>query len=90
MSRRPPRYRLLYLVVQTQGIVGVLTAAVASAVGALAVLAAGPAAVWAMATAAFVVTLVALFVYWLRSLAEIQSAIEPLHPTPPDEVDAPF
>ena len=90
MSRRPPRYRLLYLVVQTQGIVGVLTAAVASAVGALAVVTAGPAAVWAMATGAFVITLVALFIYWLRSLAEIQRAIKPLYPTPPDEVDAPF
>jgi uncharacterized membrane protein YoaK (UPF0700 family) len=67
-----------------------LTAAVASAIGALAVPAVGQTAVWAVAPAAFVVTLAALFIYWLRSLAEIQNAIKPLHPTPPDEVDSPF
>jgi hypothetical protein len=36
MSRRLPRIRLLYLVVQTQGIVGVITAVVSAAFIALA------------------------------------------------------
>ena len=90
MSRRPPRFRLAYLVVQTQGIVGVVTAAVAAAFGGLAVATVGPAAVWLIAPAAFGATLTGLFIYWQRSLAEIQGAIRPLHPTPPDEVDAPF
>jgi hypothetical protein len=90
MRRRPPRYRLPYFVVQTQGIVGVITAAVAAAVGGLAVSSAGPVLAWAFAVLAFAVTLAALLVYWQRSLAEIQAAIKPMHPTPPDELDAPF
>jgi hypothetical protein len=39
---------------------------------------------------AFLVTLVALFVYWHRSLADIRAAIRPLHPTPSDRVNEPF
>jgi hypothetical protein len=90
MSRRPPRRRLPYLVVQTQGIVGVVTAAVAAGIGGIALSTAGALAAGVAAAVAFVATLMVLFTYWQRSLAEIQSAVKPLYPTPPDEVDAPF
>lgn len=90
MSRRPPRYRLLYLVVQTQGIVGVVSAAVAAAFGGLAAAPYGPAAASVVAAVAFVVALAALFIYWQRSLAELRVSIRPLYPTPPEEIDASF
>jgi hypothetical protein len=90
MRQRPPHHRLPYYIVQTQGIVGVITAAVAAAVGGLAVSFAGPVLAWVVAALAFAATLGALLVYWLRSLADIQATVKPKFPTPPDELDAPF
>jgi hypothetical protein len=90
MSRRPPRFRLLYLVVQTQGIVGVMTAVVAGAFAGLAAAGFGPTAAWLAAVAAFSLNIAALFVYWQRSLVELQVSIKPLSPTPPEEIGAPF
>jgi len=58
--------------------------------GGIALSKAGALAAGAAAAVAFVATLMVLFTYWQRSLAEIQSAVKPLYPTPPDEVDAPF
>jgi hypothetical protein len=89
MRRGYPRYRMLYLVVQTQGVVGVITAGVAAAGAGLAVAAAGPVAVWVAATVAFAATVIALFIHWRHSLAELRGAIKPINPTPPDEIDAP-
>jgi hypothetical protein len=90
MNRRPPRRELLYLVVQTQGIVGVLAGAVAAAFGGLAAAPAGAGVAWVVAALAFAATVAALFTYWQRSLATLRAAIRPIHPTPPDEMDAPF
>lgn len=90
MNRTQPRFPLLYLVVQTQGIVGVITAAVAAVFGGVAFVPLGATAGWVVAAIAFLVTLVALFAYWQRSLRELWAAIKPLYPTPPDEVNAPF
>lgn len=90
MMRRPPRHMLRHLVVQTQGIVGVVTAAVAAAFGGLAAAPAGTVAAGGAAVAAFVVTLAMLLVYWERSLAELTASIRPINPTPPGEIDAPF
>ena len=90
MSRRPPRFRLLYLAVQTQGIVGVVTSVVAAGTAGLAATGLGPAIAWGAAGGAFLITLAALFAYWQRSLTELFSAIRPLHPTPPEEMDAWF
>jgi hypothetical protein len=90
MNRRPPRRELLYLVVQTQGIVGVLAGAVAAAFGGLAAAPAGAGVAWVAAALAFAATVAALFTYWQRSLATLRAAIRPIHPTPPDEMDAPF
>jgi len=90
IRRRPPRYRLIFALVQSQGIVAVMCAALAAAIGGLATAAFSPTAAWLLATLAFGVTLVALFTYWNRSLNEIRAAIEPIHPTPPEELNAPI
>ena len=92
MSRRPPRYRLLYLIVQTQGIVGVVTGIIVAAIAGLATLMVAPAGLgpWFLAVIAFLATVGMLVTYWQRSLAELEAAIDPRFPTPSDEVDAPF
>jgi hypothetical protein len=90
MNRRPPRYPLLNMIAQTQGIVGIITGAVAAAIAGVALSATGPAVAWLAAAAALLLTVVALFAYWQRSLAEIQAAIRPLSSTPADELGAQF
>jgi hypothetical protein len=90
MSRRPPRFPILNLIVQMQGLVGVVTAALAAVFAGIAFLPLGVAAAWGVAAVGFVGTITALFVYWRRSLNELWSSIESRYPTPPDEVDAPF
>jgi uncharacterized membrane protein len=90
MRRKRPKFELLHLTVQTQGIVGIVTAVVAAGCGAPAASPAGNVMAWLGAILAFLVTLVALFVYWHRSLADIRAAIRPLHPTPSDRVNEPF
>ena len=66
MGLRRPRFELLHLTVQTQGIVGIVTAVVAAGCGALAASSAGGAAAWIVAIAAFSITMIGLFVYWQR------------------------
>jgi hypothetical protein len=90
MNRRPPRFPLLNMIAQTQGIVGIITGAVAAAIAGVALSATGPAVAWLAAAAALLLTVVALFAYWQRSLAEIQAAIRPLSSTPADELGAQF
>jgi hypothetical protein len=90
MNRRQPRFPLLYLVVQTQGIVGVITAAIAAVFAGIASLPLGAGPGWVIAAVAFFVTLAALFAYWQRSLRELWAAIRPRYPTPPDDIEAPF
>ena len=90
MNRRPPRAALLYLVVQTQGIVGIVAGSVAAAFGGLAAAPAGGGVAWVVAALAFAATVAALFSYGQRSLATLRAAIRPIQPTPPDEMDAPF
>lgn len=90
MHRRPPRYRLVVALVQTQGIVGVVCAVLAAAIGGMATVDAGPAVVWSVAGAIFAITLVALFTYWQRSLDALRRTIRPINPTGRDEVEAPF
>ena len=90
MNRRPPRSALLYLVVQTQGIVGIVAGSVAAAFGGLAAAPADGGVAWVVAALAFAATVAALFSYGQRSLATLRAAIRPIHPTPPDEMDAPF
>jgi hypothetical protein len=90
MNRRPPRYPLLNMVAQTQGIVGVITGTVAAAIAGLALTWTSALVSWLAAAAVLVLTVAVLFAYWQRSLAEIQAAILPLSSTPADEVGAPF
>lgn len=90
MRRKRPKFEILHLTVQTQGNVGIVTAVVAAGCGALVASPAGNVVAWLGAILAFLVTLVALFVYWHRSLADIRAAIRPLHPTPSDRVNEPF
>jgi hypothetical protein len=90
MNRRPPRYPLLNMVAQTQGIVAVITGAVAASFAGLALSGTGPLGSWLAAAAMLLLTVAVLFTYWRRSLADIQGAIRPLSSTPPDEVGAPF
>jgi hypothetical protein len=84
MGKRPR------LVAQTQGVVGVITAAVAAGLVGMAVLPLGAGMAIALAAVTFLGTLATLFGYWQRSLADVLSAIEPRFPTPPDEVGRPF
>jgi hypothetical protein len=86
----PPRFHLAVALVQTQGIVAVMCSALAAAIGGLAATAVLPAFAWVVAAAVFVVMLGGLMAHWNRSLAELQSAIRPLFPTPPDERNAPI
>jgi hypothetical protein len=60
MRRKRPKFELLHLTVQTQGIVGIVTAVVAAGCGALAASPAGNVMAWLGAILAFLVTLVAL------------------------------
>jgi hypothetical protein len=87
---RPPRHRLVFAIAQTQGIVGVSCAALAAAIVGLATAPIGVAVAWLVALATFALTCGGLLVYWQRSIAEILRTIRPLHPTPPDELDAPI
>jgi len=87
---RPPRHRLVFALVQTQGIVGVICGALAGITGALATAWLSPVLSWAVGVVAFVVVVVALLRYWTRSFAQIEEAVRPLFPTPPDAIDAPI
>jgi len=67
MNRRPPRSALLYLVVQTQGIVGIVAGSVAAAFGGL-------------AAAPFAATVATLYLL-LAALARHASGRDPAHPS---------
>lgn len=88
MRWKRPRFRLLHLSIQTQGIVGIVTAVVAGACGGLAGSPGGPIVAWPLAAVLFLVTLVLLFVYWHRSLTDARAALRPMYPTPPERVNS--
>lgn len=92
MSRRPPRFRFGYALVQTQGIVAVVCGVVAGAIGGIGANWAGwsPLATWLAAGGAFIILAALLFAYWNRSVAQLQASIEPRFPTMPEEIEAPF
>jgi hypothetical protein len=84
---KPPRFQLVFALVQTQGIVAVICAALAGIIGGLATAAFAPTATWIVGAIAFVVLLALMLVYWNRKFSEIQKAIRPLFPTPREELD---
>ena len=85
-----PRRQLVFALVQTQGIVAVVCAALAGIIGGLATSLWSATFAWGVAVLAFVVTLVGLLRYWNRSFKQIQEAVRPVFPTPPDAIDAPI
>jgi hypothetical protein len=87
---RPPRFRLALMLSQTQGIVAVICAALAGIIGWVATAPFDSAVAWGVAAVAFVVVLAALLIYWNRSIAQLQGAIRPMFPTPPEAIDAPI
>lgn len=87
---RPPRPRLMFALVQTQGIVAVVSAGIAGIIGGIATSWLDPDLAWAVAALAFVVVLALLLLYWSRSFGELQKAIRPRFPTPPEAIDAPI
>ena len=87
---RPPRFRLAFALVQTQGIVAVICGVLAGVIGGLATSSISVSAGWGIGGIGFLVTVAALLAYWSRSLANLHAAIRPLYPTPPDAIDAPI
>jgi hypothetical protein len=85
---RPPRYRLVFALVQTQGIVAVICGALAGMIVGLATAQLAPTLVWAAGAIAFVTVVMALLRHWTRSFAQIEAAVRPMFPTPPDAFDA--
>ncbi|MGZ6270517.1 MAG: hypothetical protein ACXWPO_02150 [Candidatus Limnocylindrales bacterium] len=80
----------MFALVQTQGIVAVMRAALAGVLGGLATESIASAFAWGVGGVTFVVTLAALLAYWNRSIAQLQAAIRPMYPTPPEAIDAPI
>jgi hypothetical protein len=87
MYRRRPRFRLLHLTVQTQGIVGIVTAVVAGGCAGVAGSLGGAVTAWTTAAVAFLITLWILFLYWHRSLVRARASLRPMYPEPPQKRD---
>ena len=84
----PPRHRLVFALVQTQGIVAVICGGIAGIFGGLAPPPRWPARSWAVGAVAVVVGVAVLLRYWSRSFAQLEAAVRPMFPTPPDAFDA--
>ena len=85
---RPPKPRLMFALAQTQGIVAVISAALAAATGGIATAGFNAQLPWAIAAVVFVLVLGTLLMYWNRSFSELHKAIRPMFPTPPEAIDA--
>lgn len=92
MSRRPPRSRLVFALVQTPGIIAVVCGVVAGVIGASAAvtLSVGQGWPWIAGAIVFVVVAGGLLLYWRSSMADLEASIRPMFPTPADELDDPF
>jgi len=86
----PPRYRLAFALVQTQGIGAAICAAIAGVTGGLATLWLSPTLAWAVGAIVFVAVVAGLLRYWTRAFAQIEAAVRPMFPTPPEAVDTPI
>lgn len=87
---RPPRPRFMFAIVQTQGIVAVVSAGIAGIIGGIATSWFDTSFAWGAAALAFVLVLALLLMYWSRTFGELQKAIHPMFPTPSDAIDAPI
>jgi hypothetical protein len=82
---QPPRHRLVFALVQTQGIVAVMSAVLAGSVVGVAIAPFSDVLAWLLAIGAFGLVLFGLFLYWGRQLDELRSAIDTRFPTPPEQ-----
>ena len=87
---RPPRYRLAFALVQTQGIVAVICGALAGIIGGLATTWISAVAAWPFAAVTFAVVAGGLLRYWSRAFAQLEAAVRPMFPTPPEALDGPI
>jgi len=90
IRRRPPRFQIVFALVQTQGIVAVICGAISGIITGVATALFAPDAAWIVGVVTFVVVVAAMLRYWSVAFSEIQHAVRPLFPTPPDELDAPI
>jgi hypothetical protein len=91
MTRRAPRYRLVYAIVQVPGLVAVVDASIAAALALVLTARLGlPTGAIAIVT---VLTFVAvgggLIAGWRRSMSELETSLRPEFPTPFDAIDRP-
>ena len=87
---RPPRFRLVFALTQTPGIVAVICATLAGIIGWIATAWLFSPSAWGVGTITFIAVLAALISYWSRNFAKLQAAVRPMFPTPPDEINAPI
>ena len=87
---RPPRYRLAFALVQMQGIVAVICGALAGIIGGLATAWILDVGAWAVAAVTFAVVVGGLLRYWSLAFAQLEAAVRPMFPTPPEALDEPI
>ncbi len=87
---RPPRYRLVFALVQTQGIVAVICGALAGVIAGLATAAFSSELAWIVGAVSFVAVVAGLLRYWVRAFGQIEASVRPMFPTPPEALDAPI
>lgn len=92
VMRRPPRFRLIYALVQVPGVVAVVDAVIAGAIAGIVVAWVGlPGSVGlGVASAVFALAVLGLLAYWDRQMDELTASIAVTHPTPPEEVQRPI
>lgn len=92
VMRSPPRFRLLYALVQVPGVVAVVDAVIAGAIaGIVAALLGGSAPVALLvAGVVFAATVVGLLAYWDAQMDALTAALQVSSPTPAEELDAPI
>jgi hypothetical protein len=87
---RPPRYRLAFALVQTQGIVAVICGALAGIIGGLGTAWISDVGAWVVAAVTFAVVASGLLRYWSLAFARLEAAVRPMFPTPPEALDEPI
>jgi hypothetical protein len=92
VMRRPPRFRLIYALVQVPGVVAVVDAVIAGSIGGIVVALIGLGGPGALAVAGvtFGISVVALLAYWDAQMDDLTAALRVTSRTPAEELDAPI
>lgn len=92
ITRRPPRFRLIYALVQVPGIVAVVDAVIAGAIGGIVAAMTGLGGPGALMVAGlvFAISVVALLAYWDAQMDELAAALRVTSPTPTEELNTPI